>query len=393
MRKFVVLAATVASLSLSTAALALVSEEKDVSISNNDGAVTSGTVKLETASGQTIAEGKIVNGKAHLKVDNKDITPKTKVVVKVHTDPDPKTGKPAKDTEKRDEAIGVFFDKGLNVDTGGAALAAGGAATGDAVARHAARSNLRQISVAVHNPAPAPMSFTAPLRMEDVTFLQFGVLGGNSWMKTNANDFGTGLGGSTLFPHTNSSAFVAINAGMFFPVFHGVSFGPVLQLASGDLGTTTVTQTTPSGIIGSGQITRGVTFDAMGRTYIEAPGYWNASLFVQGGVEVAKFTGSMVNSGIETFQTSTTVTSGIVGGGVQFPLCGPLGIPVNGVCPLQAEVEFDHVFDNKTFFTGMTGPSSATATVNGENRVMGGLNLVSSFGNAPNTGRYANFGF
>jgi hypothetical protein len=70
-----------------------------------------------------------------------------------------------------------------------------------------------------------------------------------------------------------------------------------------------------------------------------------------------------------------------------------LGIPVNGICPVQVEVEYNHVFDNKTFFTGLTAASSATASVNGENRVMGGVNIVAPLGNTPNTGRWANFGF
>jgi len=234
---------------------------------------------------------------------------------------------------------------------------------------------LKQVGLAVHNPAPQPMPVTAPLRMEDVTFFQFGFVAGNSWMKTNADDFGAGLGGSTFFPHTNSSAFVGINAGMFFPVFPGVSAGPVLQLLSGDLNSTTVTNTTPSGIVGNAKLSRGVTFDAISRVYVALP--WSVSLIAEGGVEVANFIGSTVNMPlVETFQTTTTLTSPIVGGGFQVPLCGPLVIQNNGICPAQGQIVFDHVFDNRTFFTGVTALSSATAVVKGENRVMFGVVFV-----------------
>jgi hypothetical protein len=117
----------------------------------------------------------------------------------------------------------------------------------------------------------------------------------------------------------------------------------------------------------------------MGRLYINSvmtP--FGLNVFVEGGAEFARYNASMVNSGVEVLQSSTTTTRPIFGGGIQFPVCGIIVIaPSNaGICPLQGVVEFDHVSVNKTFFTGITPASSATATVKSENRVMAGFELT-----------------
>jgi len=209
-------------------------------------------------------------------------------------------------------------------------------------------------------------------------YFQFGFGMGEDWTKTSANDFGTGLGGSTIFDHTFSSTFLALNAGFFVPVFPGVAFGPVVQLVSGDIGGGNgVSLTTPSGIVGTSLVRRDYAVDAMGRIIINsAITPFGFNVFVEGGGEFARYTGSMVNSGVETFQNSASTTSPIVGGGITFPLC-PLLVPSmnGGVCTIQGSVEYDHAFVDHTFFTGLTGLSSATASVKGEDRVMGGILL------------------
>jgi hypothetical protein len=390
MRKLLVAALALGVMACSGAAWAIVSTEKDVPVTDQNGAVKSGTLTLQTTDGKTIAKADIKDGKAHVKVDEKDITPKTKVVVKIHTDADPKTGAPAKDKEK-DEPVGLFLDKGLNVDTLGPAVAA------------TAASNLHQIGLAVHHhpavtehPATAPAPMTAPLRMVDTSFFQFGFSVGENWTKTSANDFGPGLGGSTIFDHTFSNPIFGINAGYYVPIIPGVSAGFVAGLVSGDMGGSNgVSLTTPSGIVGTSLVRRDYGIDTMGRIYINS--VWTPfgfNMFVEGGAEFANYRGSMVNSGVETFQSTQHTTSGIAGGGFQLPICGPLGIASDGVCPLQLVAEYDHVFVNTSFFTGMTALSSATAQVKGEDRVMGGFNFVVPTGNRPNAGRlFANWGF
>ena len=391
MRKVLFVVAALASLALASRAFALVNEEKDVPVTDNNGAVASGTVSLQTADGKTIAKADIKGGKADLKVDERDITPKTKVVVKIHVDADLKTGKPAKDIEKRDEPVGVFLNKGLNVDT-----------LGPAIASTAAASNIVQHGLAVHHPVvqkPAPFRIAednAPLPagriLFDRTFFEFGFGGGESWTKTNADSFGPSIGPGTFFPHTNSSAFFTVEAGAFVPVVPGVAAGPVMELVTGDFNTTTLTQTTPSGVISSSQISRGLEFDAMGRVYLAFPfSYWNGSIYVQGGVAVARYTGSLVNAGIETFQGSALTTSPIVGGGLEVPACQVLGIPADqsGVCTLTFYGEYNHVAVKKTFDTGITAASSATAQVKSEDRVMAGFRFITSTASGPPQGYLA----
>jgi len=261
-------------------------------------------------------------------------------------------------------------------------------------------SNIKQLGLATHHPvAQHPASFkisedTTPVPADRMYF-EFGFGGGESWTKTNADSFGPGIGPGTFFPNTNSSSFLALNAGVFFPVFSGVAVGPVMELITGDFNATTITHTTPTGVVSASQVLRGVEFDAMGRAYVALPGLWGGSGFVQGGIAVGRYKGSMVNAGIETFEDSTLTTSLIAGGGGKLPLCPFLAIPVDqsGICPVQGVVEYNHVFVDKTFSTGITAASSATAEVRGIDRVMAGLVFENPVGNAPNWGRWPNWGW
>ena len=164
-----------------------------------------------------------------------------------------------------------------------------------------------QTGLTVHNPAVQPMPMTAPFRMVDTRFFQFGFGMGESWTRTSANDFGTGLGGSTIFDHTFSSTFLTFNAGYFVPVFPGVAFGPVVQVIGGGMGGGNgMSLTTPSGTVGTSLVQRDYGIDAMGRFYFN-PG-WYGNVFIEGGAEFARYNASMVNSGVEVFQGSTTTT-------------------------------------------------------------------------------------
>jgi hypothetical protein len=220
-------------------------------------------------------------------------------------------------------------------------------------------------------------------RMVDYSFFQFGFLGGESWTKTNADSFGPGISpGGTFFPHTFSNPVFGLSAGYFVPVYPGVAAGPVVNFVTGDLSSSSVSLTTPSGIVSTSAVRRDWAFDAMGRLYINSimtP--FGLNVFVEGGAEFARYNASMTNVGVEVFQGSTSTTSAIVGGGIQFPFC-PLLVPSmnSGVCPLQGSFEYDHVFVDKTFFVGWTPLSAATASVKGEDRAMGGLIFLAPSG-------------
>ena len=310
-----------------------------------------------------------VPGKAEGSKVTYAIPPHAKTVKVVETTED-KNGKTTEKRESKAFPIADFKD-------------------GIAVTLAEVASNIKQGGTATHNTAPPKTTASAFKPAEivpavaDRFFFEFGFGGGESWTKTTADSFGTGIGPGTFFPNTNSSPFFAIEAGAFLPVVPGVAVGPVAKLVTGDLSSTTLTQTTPSGVVSSSQITRGVEFDAMGRVYLAFPfTYWNGSIYVQGGVAVARYTGSMVNTGIETFQGSVLTTSPIVGGGLQVPVCPVFGIPAepNGVCTLTFFGEYDHVAVNKTFDTGITGASSATAEAKSADRVEFGFRFITDGG-------------
>jgi hypothetical protein len=374
MRKLLIGAVALCAIAWSGAAWAIV---VDTNPKTPAGPETPGThlqITLKDDKGKTIAHKTAkIDANGHAKVDISDEEKKkAKTVVITSTD----KGK----TYRTEVGIDVFMQGG---EIALAAVAGG---------------SLMQTGLAVHSSAPPPMQTTAPWRMVDYSFFQFGFLGGESWTKTNADSFGPGISpGGTFFPHTFSNPIFGLNAGFFVPVFPGVAAGPVVNFITGDLSSSSVSQITPPGIVSTSLVRRDWGIDAMGRVYINnVIRQYGFNVFVEGGAEFARYNASMTNVGVEVFQSSTSTTSPIVGGGFQFPLCGMLLPSMNGPCTLQAVFEYDHVFVDKTFSVGFTPLSAATASVKGEDRFMGGLNFDLDLGSGfsvPNWGRTPNWGW
>ena len=353
MRKSVILFAALAACAWSSAAMAAVDETKDVPVTDEHGSIPSGTVKLVVAKttpdgkvheGRTLAKARIVDGKAHIHVKDKEADRDTKILVIVEDNN-------GHETLTRPGTLGLFLDAGMNVSAGGVANPWGFAVS------------------------PGVVMPSAALWLD----IGGGAVFTNS--RTTGNFFGPGTGGGVSLDNNGWPPSAVFRVGLFENFTPAWYAGVVLNVITPPLNDPKSNGTTSTGIPVTSQVVQSsLAFQGMARVgtrTVFTEGGVMIGLFIEGGFENATFSGSITAPTVgDTFITSKNLTAPVVGGGIQACSQDPL-------YPFCTSVEATHTFYDNTFITGVTPLSSGSASVRGETRVMAGFDAQVSFWSNP----------